>query len=168
MKKYVIILIMAFSVFTAASQEMEQLRYTVEMGETVRMISRKFKIAPSEIYRLNRFAIEGINEGMVLHLVVPKKELKSNQEKKVILAENFEESNAPEKGSIVSDGSVNIEGSQPISHKVEPDETLFSISKKYNVSVEEIKQRNESRLKKGLQPGQVLIIRVNNKMATAE
>ena len=49
-----------------------------------------------------------------------------------------------------------------IKHKVEPKETLYGLSKKYNVSVDEIKQKNEAVLQNGLQIGQILIIRKIN------
>ena len=45
-----------------------------------------------------------------------------------------------------------------IKHKVQPKETIFSLSKKYNVSIDEIKQQNETLLKNGLQIGQILTI----------
>ena len=47
-------------------------------------------------------------------------------------------------------------------HKVEPKETLYAISKKYNVSIDKIKQHNEFLLLNGLQIGQTLIIKSNN------
>jgi LysM repeat protein len=44
---------------------------------------------------------------------------------------------------------------------------LYSLSKKYNVSVDEIKQQNEVLLKNGLQIGQILTIKKNLKKRCA-
>jgi LysM repeat protein len=48
-----------------------------------------------------------------------------------------------------------------ITHKVAPKETLYSLAKKYNVTVDDIINQNEKALKNGLQAGQVLTIKVN-------
>jgi LysM repeat protein len=48
-----------------------------------------------------------------------------------------------------------------IKHKVVVKETLYSLSKLYNVSVSEIMEQNKFLLKKGLQPGQTLTIKAN-------
>jgi len=50
-------------------------------------------------------------------------------------------------------------GTETITHVVAPKETLYSLSKKYNVTVDEIKQQNQALLSKGLQIGQTLTIR---------
>jgi LysM repeat protein len=44
---------------------------------------------------------------------------------------------------------------------VAPKETLYGLSKKYNVSIETIISQNERLLKNGLQAGQVLTIKAN-------
>jgi LysM repeat protein len=46
-----------------------------------------------------------------------------------------------------------------IKHKVLVNETLYSLSKLYNVSISEIMEQNKFLTKKGLQPGQTLIIK---------
>ena len=64
-----------------------------------------------------------------------------------------------EKSNIYEDNPSNNEFSI-VKHKVEPKETLYSISKKYGVSVDEIKTQNENILAKGLQSGQEISIKV--------
>jgi LysM repeat protein len=53
-----------------------------------------------------------------------------------------------------------IKDNTEIKHKVLANETLYSLSKLYNVSVSEIMEQNKF-LKKGLQPGQTLTIKTN-------
>ena len=48
--------------------------------------------------------------------------------------------------------------SKSVSHKVEPKETLYSLSKKYNVTVDDIKAQNPEVAQHGLQIGQILKI----------
>src|SRR5690606_23327620 len=74
MKRIVLIFAMVFSLQSAIAQEFEMVRHQVQLGETVRMISRKYKVEPAEIYRLNKFAVDGVSQGMVLQLLVPKKD----------------------------------------------------------------------------------------------
>jgi LysM repeat protein len=48
-----------------------------------------------------------------------------------------------------------------IKHKVKAGETLYSLSKEYNISVSEIMEQNKFLTKKGLQLGQTLTIKTN-------
>ena len=166
MRKIVLVFFVAFSLYNASAQDFEQIRYTVKMGETVRMISRKFKIAPSEIYSLNRFAVDGIREGMVLQLLVPRKEVEAKEQKAASEPLDATETTQPDKqvSDVQGDTPPENQGSEPreIQHTVAPKETLYSLSKKYNVPVDEIRRQNEVILRKGLKTGQVLIIRTTN------
>lgn len=74
MRNWMLVLCFMFASQHMAAQDFEMIRHQVQMGETIRMISKKYKIEPAEIYRLNKFAYDGINKGMVLQLLVPKKE----------------------------------------------------------------------------------------------
>lgn len=144
MRKLVLFLLLFLPLF-ATSQDFEVVRHQVKLGETVKMISKKYKVEPAEIYRLNKFAVDGIREGMVLQILVPKK-----YEEVVVKNSSSEEPENRVEENVAT---------QTITHKVEKGETLYSLSRKYNVSVEEIKSLNESILAKGLQTGQVLTIR---------
>ncbi|NDW18998.1 LysM peptidoglycan-binding domain-containing protein [Dysgonomonas sp. 216] len=53
-----------------------------------------------------------------------------------------------------------------ISHKVEPKETLFSLSQKYNVSIQEIAEANPSVKENGLKKGMMLSIPTDHKAAS--
>lgn len=146
MRKLVLFLLL-FLPFVAFCQDFEMVRHQVKMGETVRMISKKYKVEPAEIYRLNKFAVDGIREGMVLQLLVPKKA--------DAIVETTPEPVAEPEPEAVTETVEALD----ISHTVAKGETLYSLSRKYNVPVDDIKALNEDKLKNGLKTGQVLTIR---------
>jgi LysM repeat protein len=148
-------------------QEVEIVNHEVQLGESVRLISKKYLVDPAEIYKLNKFAVEGISQGMVLKIPVPKKES--------VIAQQEENPAQPE---IVSPAETQkaIEEKKPaaetvqktaeptavvrtsaITYTVEPKETLYSLSKKFGISVDELKSYNPQ-LDKGLKIGQVIRI----------
>ena len=64
----------------------------------------------------------------------------------------------PQKVNNKVSGITNNNGVE-IKHKVKVGETLYSLSKEYNISVTEIMEQNKFLSKKGLQVGQVLTIK---------
>lgn len=156
--KKIVILVVIFLSQIAFAQDFELVNHQVQLGETVKMISKRYKVEPSEIYRLNKFAIDGVRQGMVLKLLVPKKE-----EPIVEVVEEYSETPSQ---SVVVGQANEVPAPQPglasgesVEHTVAPKETLYSLSRLYNVPVDEIKRQNEKLLKRGLQIGQVLTIR---------
>ena len=161
-------------------QDVDIISHQVKLGETIRMLSKKYLVDPAEIYKLNKFAVNGISEGMVLQIPVPKKIAATIQEP--VLVEKTEDVPKEESQKIneevvtqekqiiskpvVAKPIIKIEKAvtvinrdgKEINHTVEPKETLYSISKKYNISVDEIKLSNEKLLKNGLKIGQVIKI----------
>lgn len=145
MKKIVFALLLLLSFGELLSQEIVMTRHQVQMGETVKMLSRKYRVAPAEIYRLNKFAVDGISQGMVLDIPVEKKRKLEIQEE------------------LLRDDPQNTDQQQTASkHTVAPKETLNSISKRYQVPVEKIKNANARKLEKGLQSGMVIVIPSKN------
>ena len=192
--------------------EVDMVLYRVKRGETIRLISKKYLLPPSEIYKYNKFATDGITEGMTLYLPVPRKEIVTIEKEepqdaaaseKVVVAEEKEvvtekvsedkkeqlqtekvEVISPEKNTeiatqkeqvttasnypIVSATEVQsadvISSTDPntITHKVQKQETLYGLSKIYNITVDELKEQNKTVLKNGLQIGQTLTIKKNN------
>ncbi len=158
------------------NQEVDIVSHTVQLGETVRMLSKKYMVDPSEIYHLNKFAVNGISQGMVLQIPVPRKEAPSEQqelqENTETVTQNDKKYEAPPAQSepvkkpkattakpVSSESSITvINRDSQIEHTVESGETLYSLSRKYGVSVDEIKMSNEEAIKKGLKVGQVVKI----------
>jgi LysM repeat protein len=163
-----------FSQTNEKGQEVDMVIHNVQLGETVRLISQKYLVAPSEIYKYNKFATDGISEGMVLYIPVPKKEtvyvekeetiVPEPAPKQVVVKEKEKEKEVVVK-EVSNDQNVTLVPSQDsnvVKHKVEKQETLYGLSKKYNITVEELKEQNQAILKNGLQIGQVLTIKKNN------
>lgn len=191
MKKIVVLLILVLSFQYTFSQDgnVEIVTHRVALGETMLMISKKYLVTPTEIYKLNKKAIDGVSEGMVLYIPQPIKsqdilakriekrekeklallELKKEREdRELALAEVqakeeyidvvvVEEDKKTDFGRREEIGNLKIsDKKQFIDHEVISGETLSGLSRKFGVSVEEIEKENAKTLKNGLQIGQTL------------
>jgi LysM repeat protein len=150
-------------------QEVDIIDHQVQLGESVRLISKKYLVDPSEIYKLNKFAVEGISQGMVLKIPVPKKEVAV---KDVLSLENNDSASNQNDGVIEKQTTTEEDKENPIltpnnditerktevNHIVLAKETLYSLARDYNISVDEIKQNNIDELKNGLKIGQIIKI----------
>ena len=160
-------------------QEVDIVNHDVKLGESVRLLSKKYLVDPSEIYKLNKFAVDGISEGMVLKIPIPRKEgavLKeeiSSDQKETVSEEPVKQVEKTEDVIVQDDTQksggeikqiVITEDKTEVSHKVLPKETLYSLARDYNVSVDDIKSNNPILDKNGLQIGQVLKILTNKKV----
>lgn len=136
-------------------QQFDIVNHEVQSNESVMIVSKKYLVDPAEIYRLNRFAINGISQGMVLKIPVLRKDISIpvaiTQEKPLVKSHEI----------TVEKAIIAVEDSSQINHIVEPKETLYGLSKKYNVSIEQIKLNNKELLIEGLKIGQV--IRISSK-----
>lgn len=129
----VLFLVLFFSSCLANVKQDPYLRHTIEKGETVYSIAKKYNVTPFDIYRLNPDAKEGIKENTTL--LIPK---------------------STSSASIST--SNDDEGAEVTTHKVAPKETLFSLAKQYSVSVADLKEWNPEVEKTGLKIGQELVV----------
>ena len=78
MRKAVLIFLLVFApkLFSQSSEkrDVKIVNHQVMMGETVRMLSKKYLVSPADIYKMNKFAVDGISNGMVLQIPVPVKD----------------------------------------------------------------------------------------------
>ncbi len=143
---------------TVVKPGMDAVKHTVASGETVLDISKKYVVDPAEIYRANRFAIDGVKEGMVLEFYAPQKApeivLPSEKYQTKPVSEPVESVAKPAEQP--EDKVVKYNNSK--THKVKSGETLYGLSRLYNVSVDEIKNANTILMKNSLQAGQILKI----------
>lgn len=102
--------------------------YAVQKGETVKSIARDHNISESVIYNLNPDSRNGIKANSILILPATK-------------------DSAP----VVKNKSVVV-------HKVQKQETLYGLAKKYDVSEEEIKKHNKELYSRELRVGETLYI----------
>ncbi|HLV47291.1 MAG TPA: LysM peptidoglycan-binding domain-containing protein [Flavobacterium sp.] len=126
------------NVITAKSDDTNEIRkYKVQKGDTIYSIAVRHKVAVSEIYEVNPgLADRKIKEGD--EIVMPQKALvltnNPTQE------EEKKNTETPQQNKIV---------------EVQPQQTIYSISKENNISIEELVRLNPE-IKNGLQPGMKL------------
>lgn len=149
MKPFLTLFLLLLTQFLCA----QNVNHTVQEGETISKIAQKYKITPFDIYRLNPDAQSGVKAGMVLAIpkstmpATPKEtptEIKPVEVKSVVKTNETKPPTKPTSGK---------------THTVKAKETLYSISKLYNVSVDDIEKNNPIIKESGLQPGQVLVIK---------
>lgn len=119
------------------AQPEKYIKHTVTEGETITQIAQKYKVTPFDIYKLNPDSQKGIQLNSIL----------------IIPSNGTTKTQIPTKTKTVT---------KNVTHEVQPKETLFSLSRMYNVSVDDIKNANVELLKNGLQIGQNIIIPSGN------
>lgn len=154
MKKYIILLIvfittllfLCINISSAAPKKSAQssslptnFKYTVKKGDTLTKISRKFEISIYKIKDANQLTSNNISIGS--RLIIPLKE----SDKKTI----------PSGQTINTD--KNTGSSEAKYYIVKKGDTLSRISKKYSVSISELKQLNNLR-SAALKSGQKLLV----------
>lgn len=134
--KLVTIICLFFQVMslTAFSQAFKY--HTVAPEENVYRIAQKYDITTEDIYKYNPDAKNGVQVGT--KLVIP-----------------IYDGSAPQKDNSANNSAVTF-----LSHKVEKKETLYSLSKQYDVTVEDIKRYNKQLYSKELQNGETIQIPV--------
>jgi LysM repeat protein len=159
--------------------------HRVKTGETVVLVAKKYMVTPHDIYELNPDAVNGIAAGQGLRIPVSRKvreeiEAKNLDYEMVSIDEirkPAEKRTEDEKTYTASTSIAPVAMSAPVrieksdiaetpsvvnvtttTHKVASGETLTSLARKYNTTIEAITAANQSKLKRGLQAGQELTI----------
>ena len=114
---------------TSCSATAQQYKsHKVSRGETVESIAKQYDVSVDDIIKLNPEARRGVRRNNVL--VIPSKTVKVSNDAEVTFT----------------------------NHKVRRKETLYSISKKYGVTIDDIKKFNEKVAKEGLKKGDRIAI----------
>ncbi|MCR5861824.1 LysM peptidoglycan-binding domain-containing protein [Flavobacterium sp. J372] len=142
--KYRLLLVFLVMLMSVSAMAQGYRKHKVAKGETVADIAKKYKVTPYDIYRLNPDSKNGVKENSII--LVP------NESKPATTAP------VAEKPTKV----VNTE------HVVAAKESLYSLSKKYGVTVDEIKKANGTSVDNGLQIGQKVIIPIKGSAVAAE
>ncbi|RZJ67433.1 MAG: LysM peptidoglycan-binding domain-containing protein [Flavobacterium sp.] len=122
-------LILLFSVFSfQLASAQDYVKHKVAKSESVTQIAKKYNVTPFDIYRLNPDAQNGVKENDVLLI--------------------------PSSAQFVS----STVAAKPRTHVVAQGETLFSIARKFDVSVANLEKVNADILKSGLKTGQTISI----------
>ena len=139
------ILVFVLNASIVFAQDKNYTRHTVAKGETVLQIATKYNVTPYDIYQLNPDAQKGIQENDLI--LIPASVIKK--------AENVIEKEKPQ----VSTNRTHI---------TKPKETLYSLARDYNVTVDDLKSNNPEVAKNGLQIGQVLKILTNKNVEVVQ
>ncbi|HEY6144368.1 MAG TPA: LysM peptidoglycan-binding domain-containing protein, partial [Flavobacterium sp.] len=164
--------------------------HKVLKGENITQIALNYKTTPSEIYKLNPEAQKGIAENQLLniperlpqpkntisHIVAPKETLYGLATKYKVKVEAIQAANATALANGLQIGEElfipepAIQKTETVgiksTHVVQAKESLFSIARQYNVSVEDLDKANSDLLKDGLRIGQE--IKIPNKKKTLD
>ena len=116
------------------AQQEKSINHKVVKGETIYQISKKYNVTPDEIFKINPDAENGVQENNIL--IIPN----SNS-----FSYNIKKNEIPVNKLVTS-------------HIVQPKETLYGISKLYNVTVNDLEKENDFIIKEGIKPGQTLQI----------
>jgi LysM repeat protein len=124
--KFILTVILIIFTFSLSAQNYTE--HKVKAGETIESIAKQYLVTPFDIYALNPDAKTKFRPNTVL--IIPNSKIKNEP----LEAESKE-----------------IIGYR--THKVKRQETLYGLSKKYNVSEDEIKKANRSLYAKNLRKG---------------
>ncbi|MFC0777942.1 LysM peptidoglycan-binding domain-containing protein [Flavobacterium sp. HJSW_4] len=179
-----LVFVLSFNRITAQDAIIE---HKIQKGETAYFIAQKYKVSLDEIYKLNPESQNGIKDNQIIKIPVhPSENTNSKQQTHIVapketlfgLSKQYHVSveviqNANEETLINglqigqelvipqnSDHAVKSESvvSSKSSHQVVAKESLFSIARQYNVSVQDLENLNKDILINGLQIGQAISI----------
>lgn len=131
------LLIIIFFFSIAGFSQEKYIKHTISKGENLTIIAKKYGLKPKDIVKANPNA---------------PKILKLNS---VLLIPNTNQSATIESNEAIANTTPGL-------HDVQPKETLWGISKKYNISVEDLKKANPLLETEGLKIGQQIIIPSNS------
>ncbi|WKL48155.1 LysM peptidoglycan-binding domain-containing protein [Flavobacterium pectinovorum] len=178
-----LVFILSFNKITAQDSIIE---HKIQKGETAYFIAQKYKVSVDEIYKLNPESQSGIKDNQILkipvhaaekpnqnqttHIVGAKETLFGLSKQYGISVEALQNANPilanglqigqelviPQNASNIS--KTEITSSSKAIHLVVAKESLFSIARQYNVSVQDLETLNKDLLQNGLQIGQTIAI----------
>lgn len=127
MKQFFYTLLIAVVLSCGATQAQNYKMHEVRPGETIEDICKAYKVSPYDVYSLNPDAKNGLAPNM--KLIIPNSKVSSVNGTQVQELTGYK------------------------THRVKRKETLYSISKKYNITVDDIKKHNKQLYAKNLRKG---------------
>jgi len=150
-----------------SSKEIETFNYKVKKKETLYGLSKKFNTTVDQLISLNPELADGLQKGQVIKVPGSKEELAESDTKEHIDTPVIEKAPNPFViDTIVSAENIKSEvivsfSDTTIKHVVLAHETMYSISKRFMISIKELMKINGLKSTK-VKEGQVLIIPVKN------
>ena len=138
---------------TEVSKSIDYIYHTVVKNETAYSIAKSNGITVDVLFQLNPEAKNGLQIGQELKI-----KKKQDEEKSKDVAENVT-AVAPPVVPVVNKVEEKVdEGNRYLKHKVKKKETLYSISKIYDITTDDILEANPSIKEDGLKKGQIINI----------
>ncbi|MDR6761587.1 LysM repeat protein [Flavobacterium sp. 2755] len=179
-----LVFILSFNKIAAQDSIIE---HKIQKGETAYFIAQKYKVSVDEIYKLNPESQNGIKDNQIIkipvhspqkinqeqqitHVVGEKETLYGLSKKYNVSVEAIQNANPilasglqvgqeliiPKSASNLP--KIEITAAAKTTHLVVAKESLFSIARQYNVSVQDLENLNKELLQNGLQIGQTIAI----------
>lgn len=187
-----LVFILSFNQINAQDSIIE---HKIQKGETAYFIAQKYKVSVDEIYKLNPDSQNGIKDNQIIkipvhsaekqnspqqitHIVAAKETLFGLSKQYNVSVEAIQNANPVLVGGLqigqelsipqnpANLSKTEIAVSSKVTHQVVAKESLFSIARQYNVSVQDLENLNKELLQNGLQIGQT--ISVPNKRKTLD
>lgn len=136
MKQFIIAFLLIIFIGSSVQAQDKYIQHRVAPSETITKIAQKYKVTPFDIYRLNPDSRSGIKENDII--LVPTTSGTSSVK-------------APT-------AKVDVVKSAVRTHLVQSRETLFSIARDYDVTVDDLRKANGALLDDGLKTGQTITI----------
>lgn len=180
-----LVFILSFNKITAQDSIIE---HKIQKGETAYFIAQKYKVSVDEIYKLNPESQSGIQDNQVLkipvhptekqnqkqqitHIVAAKETLYGISKQYKVTVDAIQNANSEILAGglqigqelVIPQNLANLSKtemvtSSKVNHQVVAKESLFSIARQYNVSVQDLENGNKELLQNGLQIGQTILI----------
>ncbi|QSW89878.1 LysM peptidoglycan-binding domain-containing protein [Flavobacterium endoglycinae] len=178
-----LVFILSFNKIAAQDSIIE---HKIQKGETAYFIAQKYKVSIDEIYKLNPESQNGIKDNQIIkipvhssentnskqqtHIVAPKETLFGLSKQYNVSVEAIQNANQAvlvnglQIGQeliiphTVNSSKIENAASSKTTHQVVAKESLFSIAREYNVSVQDLENLNKDILVNGLQIGQTITI----------
>ena len=180
-----LVFILSFNKITAQDSIIE---HKIQKGETAYFIAQKYKVSVDEIYKLNPESQSGIQDNQVLkipvhptekqnqkqqitHIVAAKETLYGISKQYKVTVDAIQNANTEILAGglqigqelVIPQNLANLPKtemvtSSKVNHQVVAKESLFSIARQYNVSVQDLENGNKELLQNGLQIGQTILI----------
>jgi peptidoglycan endopeptidase LytE len=162
MKSFGLILALFFFSFSVFSQE-KYIKHKISEGENVSVIAKKYHVKVKDILDLNPKASKLLKLNSILLIPSSEKNV-ANKDKATKTKTKTKEKEVIASNKSNSDNSNTATSNQETTtHEILPKETLYGISKQYQLTVEELKKANPKLESEGLKIGQQIIIPGNAK-----
>jgi LysM repeat protein len=187
MRELLIISLVFTMSFNKIAAQDSIIEHKIQKGETAYFISQKYKVPIDEIYKLNPECQNGIKDNQIIkipvhsaekqnsnqqitHIVGAKETLFGLSKQYNVSVEALQNANPvlsnglqigqqlfiPQ--NIANPSKAESITSSKVTHQVTAKESLFSIARQYNVSVQDLENQNKELLQNGLQIGQTISI----------